>query len=249
MSDKGDTFGEINNQTDDFVEFVEPIDDVSLCSECHIYYKVKDDKCTYCAANIFKCILCKEFYTAPNEQHCSGCKCKLEYEGKEVSLDEIIAMPRCAFKSAMINNHLVDFFEKYKVETNQTDAILVKTQPMLTNIINVCKGKPSGEVLAILDGLRDMPKIFLYAKDAEKLLAAVIEAAKNVSKTVKEHDKYLYEDYKYIHAIAPYILDVWNTTDTNGVLACYYKDTGSLQSSVHPMLVNYMIYGIDRFTY
>ena len=36
------------------------------------------------------------------------------------------------------------------------------------------------------------------------------------------------EEYRYIHALAPFILDVWNMTNTNGIFLCYHKNFGEL---------------------
>src|SRR5438876_392855 len=38
------------------------------------------------------------------------------------------------------------------------------------------------------------------------------------------------DKYRYIHAIAPFIFDVWNMSNNHNELTCYYKDMGDLKT-------------------
>lgn len=46
-------------------------------------------------------------------------------------------------------------------------------------------------------------------------------------------------EYKIIHAICPYVLDIWNVVYNHRILLCYYKYFGELTKSP-----NIFIYGI-----
>jgi hypothetical protein len=199
--------------TKDFPVLDDIIDD-DKCVACKEYYIVRDNKCSYCINNINKCILCKLYYAPKNGYHCSECSLILKYIGKELTVKEIIDLPDSSFKSKKMDENLEALFNLYKLK-NSIQNSLIKNQNLFESLLKSCKGKHSGEVFCILDGQKDSKPVMLYANQAKQLLDQM-------------YNSYDDESWKYIHAIAPFIFDVWNILPDYNILECYYKDLGSL---------------------
>jgi len=201
-----------NNISNSYVEFEDMIID-GMCVQCKEYKAVINDKCSYCAAGIIKCIKCKEYYCKPNKIYCSECEVMLQYDGLELTLQQIIDLPVSKFKSIQINDHLEEIFKYFKTSTGIENK-LIKNVNEFKIILNNCKDKSSGELFCILDGQRDFFPCMLPAKYAVQLLD---QCTQNVT-----------DSWRYIHAIPPFIYDVWNFPDKYSVLDCYYRDFGDL---------------------
>ena len=182
------------------------------CITCHEYKAQKEGKCSYCVKGIKKCNECKLYWAPVGKPYCSECEPIVQYFGIELTLDQIIKLPNCAFKSKKMNEHLTELFELFKTKKGIKNVIT--SNPIL---LNLCKDKSPGEVFCTLDGQRGFMPCMLPANFADKLLDQCLATVSS--------DK----QYKYIHAIAPFIFDVWNMPQKHGVLECYYKDTGSLE--------------------
>jgi hypothetical protein len=167
-----------------------------------------------------KCIKCGSYFSQSSEYHCSDClisiKLEAKYETEILTIDDIIALPKCTFKKNKIINQLEIIFDDYKKKKN-IKAKLIKNINEFKILENLCKDKSTGEVFAILDGHRDFPRCMLLAKYADKLLATCMNDMKIENKK-----------YQYIHVIAPFIFDVWNMSSKHNVLLCYYLEFGQL---------------------
>lgn len=204
----------------ELVDFGDEIKDnisIDLCIICKKCNVEKDNKCLECLIELNKCKTCKIFCPMPNELYCSECKSVVQYEGINLTINQILDLPSTTFKSQQMNKHLEEIFDHYKM-TNNLKQKLIKNVNEFKILLNQCKNKSPGEVFCILDGQRDFPVCSLLAKHADQLL-------NDCMAPVSESHK-----YRYVHAIAPFIYDIWNTTCTSGVLLCYYKDFGSLTS-------------------
>lgn len=195
------------------VEFEDKIPD-GMCLECKEFNIVKDNKCTFCVNGIIKCIKCKEYYCKPNKTYCSECEIVLQYNGLELTIKQVLDLPTSTFKGIQIENHLEEIFNYFKT-ANGIKNKLIKNINEFKILLNSCKDKSSGEIFCILDGQRDFSSCMLPAKYAVQLLDQSIQNA-------------VTDSYKYIHAIAPFIYDIWNFPGKYSVLDCYYRDFGDL---------------------
>mgnify|MGYP001352881531 CR=1 FL=1 len=106
---------------------------------------------------------------------------------------------------------MFEFFKKLYRARNK----LVKMRSMFYNLLVMCREKSSAEIYAILAGYRDTEPIFLTSRHARALLLAISEDDGSIN-------------YKYVHAIAPFVYDIWNLSNVDSVLDCYYRDFGKL---------------------
>lgn len=183
-----------------------------MCKTCHELCAHKDGKCSYCLKGNKKCNECKLYWAPKDKLYCSECEPIVQYLGIELTVEQIVKLPNSGFKGKKMNEHLNELFALFKAE--KCIKNIITSNPIL---LNLCKDKSPGEVFCTLDGQRGFIPCMLPATFADKLLDQCIETVSS--------DK----QYKYIHAIAPFILDVWNMPQKHGVLECYYKDTGSLR--------------------
>lgn len=188
-----------------------------LCFKCEKYNICQDNLCSFCFKNINKCRNCKNYFTPENEIYCSNCGLEMRYFGINLTIDQILNLINCPFKSQQMNNNIINIYDYYKQINNRKHKIL-KSKNEFKLLMNLCKDKSSGEVYCILDGFRDFNSVLLSAKYADKLLIQFNEKTNTNSY------------YRYIHAIAPFIFDIWNTNNKNNVFLCYFKDFGALTS-------------------
>lgn len=183
-----------------------------LCQECQEFYIVKNNKCSKCLEEEYKCIQCKEYYTKGKNSKCSCCKLYNQHDVNKMTLNDIINLPTSPFKSEMMTANLAELYNDYKNRLHLRHKLL--TNPTEFNLLkNLCQGKNSGEVFVILDGLREFPAVILPASYANQLLDEIVKGP---------DDKWRYE-----HAISSFVLDIWNMNDGH-IINCYYKDTGNI---------------------
>lgn len=207
-------FIEFNCETNEEV-IVDFTQNLSMCHKCDKYYIYQDNLCSYCLKGIKMCKKCKEYYAPINELFCSECKPEIQFDGMELTIDQILNLPISKFKGNMMSKNIELIFDFYKNQRNRKHKLL-KNVNEFNILLNLCKGKSSGEIYCILDGYRDFNQVLLLAKFADQLLGQCLE---NIDSE---------KQYMYVHAIAPFIFDVWNTSRLHHVLECYYKDLGSL---------------------
>ncbi len=136
------------------------------------------------------------------------------HEAADQSIETIFALPYNNNKRKLIDNSLPKLLNLYS-DAVDIQYIVVNSENKYTVLYNVCINKTAKQVE------HQMRTVFgkvvmIRAKYADKLLSAIAN-----TKPEKEQ-------YKYIHAIGPYILDPWNCTYSHGVFRCYYKDGGDL---------------------
>ena len=204
---------DIEYQSDELVTLKDSIKQ-DMCSICNEYHISENDKCSYCAQGISKCIKCKTYYSPIEKLHCSECEQLLTYDGVGLTMDQLINLPTSAFKGISMSERLEEVFEYYKTKNNLKHK-LIKNINEFKILQNLCKNASSGEIYCILNGQRDYHICVLPAKYADQLLDQCMETCTSENQ------------YKYIHAIAPFIFDVWNLPSKHAVLDCYYREFGN----------------------
>jgi len=195
----------LNNSANDLVEFDNEIDN-------EIDNKIETIKSK-------KCLECKTYFAQCDKNYCSDCEFGVLYHGIDLSIEQIINLPKCSFKSKQINEHLEEIYDVYKIKKGLQNK-LIKNINLFKTILNICKGKTPQEIFTILDGQTDYCcACLLPYKYADQLLEQSLE---NCPKEL-ENNK-----YKYVHAIAPFYFDVWNSQYKDSVFECYYKNLGQL---------------------
>jgi ribosomal protein S10 len=135
-------------------------------------------------------------------------------ESTDMSIDTIFALPYSNEKRKIIDNNLSKLLNIYS-DALGIPYVIVNSENKYTVLKNVSMNKTASQVeyqMRTVFGKR----VMIRATYADKLLSAIVD-----SKPEKEQ-------YKYIHAIGPYILDPWNCTYSHGVFRCYYKDGNEL---------------------
>ena len=115
------------------------------------------------------CFRCKKYQPNSSEYLCSQCKVRQDFE-KKISADdivqEILKLPNGRTKGDLMEEYIDEMYEYYKSKEGVYHNIL-KKETTYKILENMCKGKNSGEVRAILYGLRDIPPYVLPAKFAD----------------------------------------------------------------------------------
>jgi len=158
-----------------------------------------------------KCVKCQIYYSLPHKNHCSECESLLPYDNIELTIEEILELPSGALKSLQMNKNL-EFIYQLFAKTNNIKNKLVKNINQFKILKNICNNVTAEEVFCILDGNRGFSPCLLPANYADELLE---QCFTNNSQFPK---------HKYIHAIAPFIFDIWNVSNKYSTLNCYYKD-------------------------
>ena len=180
--------------------------------ECQEFYIIKDNKCSKCLNGEYKCIRCKEYFTTEKHSKCTNCKLYDEYDVDKMTLVDVINLPDSIFKSELMTANLAELYNSCKNIRNYRHKLLVNNTEF--NLLkHLCSGKYSGEIFAILDGKANFPAVILPASFANQLLDEIVKGPD--------------ERWRYEHAIASFVLDIWNIQDGQ-ILACYYKNTGTL---------------------
>lgn len=213
----------------DIVDFEEKVP-IGVCIQCKRFGANETNKCSYCISGIIKCTKCKSFYTKPYELYCSGCNVALLYNGVNLTIKQILDLPDCPFKGIQINDHLEEIFNDFKTKTG-IKYKLIKNVNEFKILLNQCKDKSSGEIFCILDGQRNFVFCSLPAKFADQLLDQCMQS------NVDPHE------YRYVHAIAPFIYDIWNFPSKNSVLDCYYREFGELNKCPSNIKDLYSLWG------
>lgn len=138
----------------------------------------------------------------------------IEIINKELTLDEIFALPYSENKRKLIDNNLHKILEIYAQRKNLS-CIIINSENKYNVIKNVCINKTPAQIIKNIKTI--FGKIpFIRANFADKLFANIV--------SIQPYS----EQYKYIHAIAPFILDPWNCQYKDSVFLCYYKYGGEL---------------------
>lgn len=143
-----------------------------------------------------KCVKCSIFYgTEKADNKCSLCFNQNAYK-KVFDIEEI---------------HLMDYYELYQQFSDDNHNII--TDQNFKILMKLSKNQPSRYIARLLDGeLQNFPQSVLYAKQGDELLAQCFAYSSE-----ENH-------WRYIHAVCPFVLDVWNMKTNKSVLECYYKD-------------------------
>jgi len=146
------------------------------------------------------------------DSKCTTCSMYDKYDVNKMSLDDIIKLPGSFFKSDLMTANLAELYTRYKKKKHLRHKLLV-TQTEFNLLKSLCSGKNSGEVFVILDGHRDFPAVIMPANFAIQLLDEIVKGPD--------------ESWRYEHAIASFVLDIWNVPSKT-IIGCYYQNTGSL---------------------
>jgi hypothetical protein len=143
----------------------------------------------------------------------------VDFEGEEKS-DELDAISDifdmiCIDKHKYIEDNLYVIFKDFTTKCGLTYNVL-NSEAEYTLLCQLCKHKSPEQIKRILNGKGEIEPTVLKAQYADKFV-------NYICRYVSGNDQ-----YKYIHAIAPFIYDVWNSKLTNTVFLCYYKQFGDL---------------------
>lgn len=184
-------------------------DSLDKCTICNEYYPLPNE--IYCSTcSLIKCIMCTNYYALPNQEYCAECILHKSYANKTWTIKEILDLPTSSFKGSKMNEHLEEIFEYFRLGSGMRNKLLKNKQ-----LLELCKNKTSGQIVCILDGQTNFPPVLLPANYADLLLSQVL--ADNQA-----------NQYKYIHAICPFVYDLWNIKTNNNVLKCYHTHFGEL---------------------
>lgn len=193
-------------------------DDAS-CIKCHKnkIYENSDNLCVGCYEDSKLkdrlCKSCKTYYRNKTD-YCSQCEISQQYSDKDLSLNEILDLPDSDFKGRMMNNMLDEILSTY-LATNNLKSQPIKSEHFFKFFLGIIKNKSAFEIKEILTGKTEyFTPCILTAKQADRLLDQL-----KISNKL---------DSQYIHAICPYVIDIWNIKNNHNVLLCYYKDFGEL---------------------
>ena len=215
------------NQSNNLIDFKDIIDlnaddlDFSniqdnFCRKCNKKDIMEDNLCGNCFYGVKRCSSCNIYFTMNNEEeHCSDCILCVKFKDQNLSIDQILNLPDCEFKRKLIEDNLENLFEIFVKETKINHKLL-KNPAEFKILLNLCKNKTSGEIYAILNGYREFFPCFLPAKFADELITQSIE-------NIKDDEK-----GQFVHAIAPFIFNIWNIYTRISLLDCYYRDFGDL---------------------
>ncbi len=187
-----------------------------LCIKCQKTNSFHNKLCLDCLVAPLKCIECKEFYKLKDECYCSVCKIMLQYKNKDLTFEDVLDLPECDIKGELLELNLEKVFQLYKFK-GDLKHIVLKDENMFKILLKICKNLSAKNIKKIFKGKTGFPPYILFAKHADQLLSQSLD--NNISEE---------EQYEYIHAIAPYILDVWNMKNKNNVFLCYFKLGGDL---------------------
>lgn len=138
----------------------------------------------------------------------------IEIINKELTLNEIFALPYSENKRKLIENNLHKILEIYAQRKNLS-YIIINSENKYNVIKNVCINKTPTQIVKNIKTIFGKTP-FIKANFADKLFINIVSIQPSS------------EQYKYIHAIAPFILDPWNCEYKDGVFLCYYKYAGEL---------------------
>lgn len=159
------------------------------------------------------CIDCCQFGRSFNSPYCSYCYYKNSYNEqnklKNFTVQEVLNMPFSVFKKVVFEDRLIDIFHYFEREYGKS-YILINNNQKYNMLQNLCSNKNHQEVWNIMkNGLGKT--CMLTSKYGDKLLEYVLNGKpQNIQ-------------WKLVHAIGPFILDPWNSTNNNSVFVCYYR--------------------------
>jgi hypothetical protein len=159
-----------------------------------------------------KCLKCKEFYIN-KDNLCSVCARNETFDEERLLIDTKAIAPK-----NMIEDKLVEIFNAFKKQTGLRHRLLDDKQSIA--LVKSCKTLSPNEIYLTFSGFRDFPPSIIRAKYADLLLMLLADR-------MTDKDK---DEYRYIHAICPFVIDRWNFLSNKSVLLCYYKDLGELRS-------------------
>jgi hypothetical protein len=143
----------------------------------------------------------------------------VDFEGEEKSAEPVtisdIFNTNCGDKHKFIEDHLYIIFKDFTTKRGLVYNVL-NSEGEYALLCQLCKHKSPDQIKKILSGKGDIEPTVLKAQYADKFVNYICQYVSG-----SEH-------YKYIHAIAPFIYDVWNSKLTNTVFLCYYKQFGDL---------------------
>lgn len=174
-----------------------------------------------------KCSNCNDYYVLNDKQYCSNCELVVKYRDVDLSGDEILMLPASDFKREKISGIIEEIYEAFQTIMNIPNVLITNSQFKI--LMNLCFDKTPEEIYDIFKGKKDFVACVLRAKQADKLFSAISDDKGEIN-------------YKYIHAIAPFILDVWNCNTRDGVFVCYYKDIEQPNKCPHDLLKLYKIW-------
>lgn len=193
------------------------------------------------------CIQCNHSNYSTHTKLCSICSNIELYNNKK----EVICKLSCndmihillhdnKIFSGMVRIDIKKMYELFNEIWNKEYKFL--TINKLNILSNLVKEKNSGEIYAILQGyICDWFPTILMANEADTLLNTIAEYKFNGN---NNHESM----YKYVHAICPFVCDIWNIKNQNSVLLCYYTNFGEMSCpstlkslfSLWTRIINYM---------
>lgn len=167
------------------------------------FSEIKNDKCVRCSAK-----------TTSNATYCKTCKLEIDSKTNEINLADIYDLPNSEAKSRLMDANIHKIFDIWQTTFNKKYTI-INSSNKYEILKNVCRNASPSEITKHINGLFGVP-CKIMAKYADSLFREIVDSKPDSVQ------------YHYIHAIAPYILDVWNSSYNHGVFLCYYKDFGDL---------------------
>jgi len=167
---------------------------------------------------IVLCIDCKSLQQVRNDR-CSQCAQKYDIvsTGIPKTAEGIWYLPACIYKGELIEGRLLEIFD-YWAKFNSISYSFVKSDNEYHDLLESCKNKTSAQIYTIIRKNNPNNKpLVLISKYADMLLKDL--------KVDIMHD----DDWKYIHAICPNVLDVWHMRNNMSVFLCYYQSFGELK--------------------
>ena len=160
-----------------------------------------------------RCVKCNS-KTSNDTTYCKTCQLEIESKTKEINITDIYELPHSETKSRLMEANIHKIFAQWQT-TSKTEHIIINNSNRYKILKNVCMNATPNSMSNSLNNLFGLP-CKLKAKYADMFLTEIVD-----SKPV------IYQHH-YIHTIAPYIFDIWNTTYNNSTFLCYYKDFGEL---------------------
>ena len=175
----------------------------------------------YTDSVIDDCIKCNK-PLGDKDTYCDTCRIEMDYKTKNINIDDIFALPYSETKRMLINKHTKKIFERY-CQLNDRQFVIVNKNKFQM-LLNMCRNAERPIEISIILNTTFGVLCVIMAKHADLLLTEIVDSKPNDVK------------YKYIHAIGPHVLDVWNCTYNYHVFECYYQYAGEFK--VCPLIIN-----------
>ena len=159
------------------------------------------------------CTDCTEYY-AVYDTRCSKCWGKRTHEIREYTIRDLshpdIKDNKGFVVQEFIRIHLLNIYEQYRLEEKWIYRLVSTGRFRILK--NLARGLgPLATSFLLCGGSGEFMPCALTAHQADELL-----------------EQSGVDNYRYAHAICPFVIDPWNFQTSDGVLLCYYRDFGNL---------------------